>query len=140
MAKIRTINKVNWGGWNPFIKNYIEIESKEINRTENEIIFHIKDVVIGEQSYLGENNETLINEYPLRTVRDVFFPVNMELYNDLYHAIDELLPNSLTPFEKDKIREEEAFLYFFKNDKILDENNNQFCLYGTQPNEWEVKR
>jgi len=138
MATIRTTEKINWGGWNPFIKNFIKIESKEVNRTGTEIIFSIKDTVIGEQSYIGENNETLIHEYPLRIIREVSFSVPMDLYNQLYNEIDVNLPTEMTPFEKDKVREEQAFLYFFQNDFIVDENNNEFCLYGTQPNQWVI--
>lgn len=138
MAKIRTTERINWGGWNPFIKNYVEIESREVNRTSTEIVFAIKDTVIGEQSYTNEDNETLIQEYAFRVVREIRFSVPMEMYNQLYHAIDELLPDTLTPFEKEKTREEQAFLYFFKNDKIQDEQGNEFCLYGTQPEVWNV--
>jgi len=138
MAKIRTTERVEWGGWNPFIKNFLEIESKEVNRTQAEIIFAIKDTVIGEQSYIGENNETLINEYPLRVIREVRFSVNIDLYNQLFNAIDSNLPAELTPFEKEKTREEQAFIYFFQNDFIVDENGAEFCLYGTQPNQWTV--
>lgn len=139
MAKIRTKNRINWGGWNPFIKNFIEIEMLEIAKTENGVIFSIKDYVIAEKEYLGPNQETLIHEYILQTIRDVRFNVSMTLYNQLYEAVSQSMNQELTPFEKDSLRPKMAFLMFFQNDKIIDDNNNQFCLYGTQPNDWEIK-
>lgn len=138
MAKIRTTERVNWGGWNPFVKNFLEIESKEVSRTTTEVTFSIKDTVIGERIYLGDNNEELIQEYPLRIIREVFFSINIDTYNQLFNMIDSSLPSGLSPFTKEKIREEQAFLYFFKNDKIVDESSNEFCLYGTNENQWQI--
>lgn len=138
MAKIRSTTKLNWGGWNPFIQNFIEIEIQEVSKSDTQISFLVKDTVIGEQEYLGENNETLINEYPLQVIREKRFSVPMELYNQLYQAVESQMPAELTPFEKEKLRPKLAFLYYFGTDKILDENQTEFCLYGTQPNDWVI--
>lgn len=138
MAKLRSTQKINWGGWNPLVSNFIEIEATEIAKTDTEVVYMIKDYVIGENEYLGENNETLISEYVLQVIRERRFPVPMALYNQLYNAVNQLMPAELTAFEKDKLRPKMALLTYFQNDKIVDENGNEFCLYKTQPNQWVI--
>ena len=138
MAKLRSTQKINWGGWNPFVKNFVEIEATEIAKTDTEVFYMIKDSVIGENEYLGENNETLISEYVLQTIRERRFSVPMALYNQLYNAVEQQMPAELTAFEKEQIRPKMALLIYFQNDKIIDENNNEFCLYGTQSNQWQI--
>lgn len=138
MAKIRTKEKVNWGGWNPFLKNRIEIEMKEISKSATNVIFKITDTVIGENVYKNENDEDIISEFPLQVIREKIFNVPMELYNQLYSAVEQFIPAELTPFEKEQLRPKLAFLFYFQNDKIVDENQNEFCLYGLQPEDFEI--
>lgn len=134
MAKIRSINKLNWGGFDPSKLNVIEIEIKEISKTSSEVTFLIKDTVIAEQSYLGENDETIISEYPFQVIREKRFSVPMALYNQLYSAVETQIPSNLTPFEKEELRPKLALLFFFGNDKL----DNGLCGYNTQPNDWQI--
>lgn len=138
MAKLRTTERIYWGGHNPFIPNYIESEIIEVSRSETQIDFSVKDIVIGENEYFGANNESLIAEYTLQVIREKRFSVSVELFNQLYMVVESIIDPELTPFEKDILRPKVAFLYYFQNDKIVDENDNQFCLYGTQPNQWAI--
>ena len=148
MAKIRTKQKVNWGGWNPFQKNKIEFEMKEISKSATNVVFKITDTVIGEKSYenkifdeAGELVETeqIVSEFPLQVIREKIFSVPMELYNQLYLAVEQLIPAELTPFEKEQLRPKLAFLFYFQNDKIVNpETEEQFCLYGLQPTDFEI--
>lgn len=138
MAILRSTERINWGGWNPFQQNFIEIEIKELSRTNNQVEFSIIDTVIGEHEYLGDNEETLINEYPLQIIREKRFSVPVTLFNQLYSSVESQIPSESTPFEKEALRFKLASLFYFQNDKILDENDNEFCLYGTQPNQWVV--
>lgn len=139
MAKIRTKQKILWGGWNPFLKNRIEVEMKEISKSSTHITFKITDTVIGENVFKNENEEDVISEFPLQVIRDKIFSVPMELYNQLYLAVEQMLSSNLTPFEKEQLRPKLAFLFYFQNDKIVNpENGEEFCLYGLQPTDFEI--
>lgn len=133
MAKLRTTQKINWGGNNPFIKNFLEIEIKEVSRTNTEIIFNVIDTIIGEKTEID-----ITYEFNYLTARNVNFTVSVELFNQLYAYIETQMPTNLTPFEKEALRPKLAFLYYFTNDKILDENDVEYCLYGTQPEDWQM--
>ena len=54
MAKIRTTEKINWGGFDPSKLNHVEVEIKEVSKTSESVTFLIKDTVIGENQYIGE--------------------------------------------------------------------------------------
>jgi hypothetical protein len=138
MAKLRSTQKIDWGGWNPFFKNFIEIEAVEITKTEQEVIYLITDSVIGERNTIGDNGEPIIEEYVLHVIREKKFSVPMALWNQLYNAVEQAMPAELTPFERDQLRPKLALKMYFQNDKISDENGNEFCLYGLQPNEIEI--
>lgn len=138
MAKLRSKERISWGGWNPFVKNFIETEVQEISRTESEVLFQITDYIIGEREYVGEAEQRLTSEFILLTIPRKRFAVPMDLYNNLYNMVEQEFPSNLTPFEREALRPRIAFLKFFQNDKIFDENGNSFCLWGTQPNQWEI--
>ena len=129
MAKLRTKEKVNWGGWNPFLKNKIEFEIREISKSATNVIFKITDTVIGENVFKDENDNDVISEFPLQVIREKTFNVPMELYNQLYLAVEQLIPAELTPFEKEQLRPKLAFLFYFQNDKIYDENEMLINFY-----------
>ena len=137
MTKIKTIEKINWGGRNPFIKNVIEIEMKEIFRGSSSITFSISDYVIIEPNpsdALSRENKLLINSKR--------FEVSVSEYNTLYQMAEDYISTNnptLSIFEKENLRPSVAFLLYFQNDIIKDVNDNEFCLYGTQPNQWEIK-
>lgn len=124
MAKIRTKNKINWGGINPFILNKIEIELTELIKNDSYIIFSIKDSVIAE----SENEEII-----LQTIREKNITISKEIYNSLYNSVLVENPN-LTPFEQSEMIPKLAFLKYFKADKL----ENGKCGYNTEENEWEI--
>lgn len=132
MAKIRTTGKINWGGFNPAVLNNIEIESVEVLRTSEEIVYQITDTVIGEREYLGENDEVLIDEYPFQVIRNKRLSISVAQFNQLYEYIDANVLAGLTPFEKEERREKEAMLYFYRNDRL----SNNMCGYNTLPEQW----
>jgi site-specific DNA-adenine methylase len=134
MAKIRTKNKINWGGFDPSKLNHVEVEIKEVSKTSESVTFLVKDTVIGENEYIGENEETLISEYPFQVIREKRFSVPMELYNQLYSAVESQIPTELTPFEKEQLRPKMALLFYFSNDTLA----NGLCGYNTTPNDWEI--
>ena len=134
MAKIRTTEKINWGGFNPSKLNHIEVEIKEVSKTSESVSFHIKDTVIGESQYIGDNDEVLISEYPFQVIRDKRFSVPMELYNQLYLAVESQIPPQLTHFEKEELRPKLALLFYFCQDTL----DNGLCGYNTNPNQWQI--
>lgn len=134
MAKIRTKNKINWGGFDSSKLNYVEVEIKEVNKTSESITFLVKDTVIAEQTYLGENDETLISEYPFQVIREKRFSVPMALYNQLYSEVESQIPSELTPFEKEKLRPKMALLFYFSSDTL----ENGLCGYNTNATDWEI--
>ena len=134
MAKIRTTEKINWGGFAPSKLNHVEVEIKEVSKTSESVTFLIKDTVIGEREYIGENEETLISEYPLQVIREKRFTVSMELYNQLFQTVESQIPAELTPFEKEKLRPKLALLFFFCQDTL----ENGMCGYNTNPNQWQI--
>lgn len=133
MAKIRSINKLNWGGFDPSKLNYVEVEIKEVSKTSESVTFLIKDTAIGESEYIGENEETLISEYPLQVIREKRFSVPMELYNQLFTAVESQIPPQLTPFEKEELRPKLALLFYFRQDTL----DNGLCGYNTEAEQWE---
>ena len=138
MAKIRTKEKINWGGWNPFLKNRIEIEMIEISKSAEQVVFKITDKVIGEKIFKDDQDNDVISEYVLLENPRKIFIVPIDLYNQLYLGVEQFIPANLTPFEKEQLRPKLAFLFYFQNDKIYDESQNEFCLYGTQPEDWDI--
>lgn len=134
MAKIRTTEKINWGGFDPSKLNHVEIEIKEVSKTSENVTFLIKDTVIGENQYLGENDEVLISEYPFQVIREKRFSVPMELYNQLFTAVETQIPPQLTPFEKEELRPKLALLFYFCQDTL----DNGLCGYNTNPNQWQI--
>ena len=134
MAKIRTKEKISWGGFDPSKLNHVEVEIKEVAKTSESVTFLVKDTVIGEQTYLGENEETLISEYPFQVIREKRFSVPMELYNQLYSTVESQIPIELTPFEKEKLRPKMALIFYFCNDTL----DNGLCGYNTTQNDWEI--
>lgn len=134
MAKIRTVEKINWGGFDPSKLNVIEVEIKEILKTSDSVTFHIKDVVIGETAYIGENGETLTTEYPLQVIREKRFTVDITLYNQLYAFVETQIPDTFSPFEKELLRPKIALLHYFTNDLL----ENGLCGYNTTPAQWKI--
>jgi len=137
MATIKTTEKINWGGRNPFINNVIEIEMKEILRDSSSITFSITDSVIIEPN----ENDVIPRENKL-TINNKRVVISVGEYNTLYQMAEDYINTNnptLTIFEKENLRPSVAFLLYFQNDIIKDVNDNEFCLYGTQPNQWEVK-
>lgn len=133
MAKIRTKEKINWGGFDPSKLNHVEVEIKEVSKTSESVTFLIKDTVIGESEYIGENDEVLISEYPLQVIREKRFSVTMELYNQLFTAVELQIPPQLTPFEKEELRPKLALLFYFRQDTL----DNGLCGYNTEAEQWE---
>ena len=134
MAKIRSTNKINWGGFAPSKLNHVEVEIKEVVRTSVDVTFEITDTVIGETNYLGDNEETLISEYPFQVIREKRFTVSMELYNQLFQTVESQIPPELTPFEKEKLRPKLALLFYFCQDTL----DNGMCGYNTNQNDWQI--
>ena len=134
MAKIRTKEKINWGGFDPSKLNHVEVEIKEVSITSESVTFLIKDTVIGESEYIGENEEILISEYPFQVIREKRFSVPMELYNNLFTTVESQIPIELTPFEKEQLRPKLALLFYFCNDTL----ENGMCGYNTTPNQWQI--
>jgi hypothetical protein len=134
MEKIRTKNKINWGGYDPLFLNHVEIRMEKLYETVDSVLFNIKDVVIGEKKNLDANNIEIVSEYDYQIIRDknVFIPITK--YNELYLAIDSQLSSTLTPFEKEKIRPKLALLYYFTNDTI----SNGKCGYNTNSTNWKI--
>lgn len=145
-VRLRSTRKINWGGWNPFINNYLEIELNQLSKSAQNVVFKIKDIIKADRVIQLENNQTETVEYDLNVLRDKTFTVPTQLYNQLYQAAEQQLPSGLTPFEKELMREKIAFLIFFTNDFLTDENGNtrtdengnSLCLYGTLANEWVI--
>lgn len=135
MAKIRTKKKINWGGFNPSELNRLEVEMIEVSRISESVTFLIKDTVIGEQPYIGENEETLISEFPFQVIREKRFPISMETYNQLFTAVESQIPSELTPFEKEILRPKLALLFYFNQDAL----ENGLCGYNTTPSDWEIR-
>lgn len=134
MTKIRTKEKINWGGFDPSKLNHVEVEIKEVSKTSESVTFLIKDTVIGEQSYIGENEETLISEFPFQVIREKRFSVPMAMYNQLFTAVESQIPSELTPFEKESLRPKLALLFYFSQDTL----ENGLCGYNTTPSDWEI--
>lgn len=137
MATIKTIEKINWGGRNPFINNVIEIEMKEIIRNSTSITFSITDSVVIEPS----ENDVIPRENKL-TINNKRVEISVGEYNTLYQMAEDYINTNnptLSIFEKENIRPSVAFLLYFQNDIITDVGGNPFCLYGTLASQWEVK-
>lgn len=145
-VRLRTTKKVSWGGWNPFINNYLEFELNQKSKTQHDVTFLIKDIVKSERIIELENNQTQNVEYDYTVLREKVFTVDITLYNQLYQVAEQQLPSGLTPFEKETMREKIAFLIYFTNDFLqdengndrVDENGNKLCLYGLLSNEVEI--
>jgi len=137
MATIKTTEKINWGGRNPFINNVIEIEMREVLKDSSSITFSITDYVVIEPN---ENDVSpMENKLIINNKRVV---ISVGEYNTLYQMAEDYINTNnptLTIFEKENLRPSVAFLLYFQNDMIKDVNDNDFCLYGTQPNQWVVK-
>jgi hypothetical protein len=137
MATIKTIEKINWGGRNPFINNVIEIEMKEIIRNSTSITFSITDSVViepSENDVIPRENKLIINNKRIE--------ISVGEYNTLYQMGEDYINTNnptLSIFEKENLRPSVAFLLYFQNDIIKDVNDNEFCLYGTLASQWEVK-
>lgn len=141
MAKIKTKQAINWGGWNPFILNKVQIEMIEKSKTDSSVTFQIIDTVLEEVTETDELQNEFTFEKELIQIRKRFFTVTKEQYNQLYAGAEAYInatASELTYFEREKVRPAIALLLFVQSDKITDENNNEFCLYGTQPNDWET--
>lgn len=141
MAKLRSTEKLNWGGANPFIDNFIEIEMKEIFANDTIVKYQITDTVIGERTILDENQEEQISEFNLIQIRRKTIDVTPEVYQQMYDLADiHITANyeNITRFERENLRSKVALWIYFTNDKIEDGNGNLVCLYNTQPNQWEI--
>jgi hypothetical protein len=150
-VRLRSTRKINWGGWNPFIDNYLEIELTQKSKSSQNVVFEIKDIV-KEERIIQIDNDELGNEQ-FKTIevdsfvlRQKTFTVPTALYNQLYQASESVISTELSPFEKEIMREKMSFLMFFTNDFLTDENGvvrtdengNSLCLYATLSNEWVI--
>jgi len=137
MIVIRTTEKINWGGRNPFINNVIEIEMSEILRDSSSITFNITDRVI-----IDTPVDSLIPSRGSLVINNKRVIITVSEYNNLFQLADDYIKINnpdLSIFNREALRPSIALLLYFQNDKIMDESNNEFCLYGTTPNQWEVK-
>lgn len=141
MAKLRSTEKLKWGGANPFIDNFIEIEMKEVFVNDTIAKYQITDMVIGERIILDDNQEEQISEFNLIEIRRKTVDITPNIYAQMYDLADAYITanyENITRLERENLRPKVAFLLYFTNDKIDDGNGNEVCLYNTQPNQWEI--
>lgn len=141
MAKLRTTEKINWGGSNPFINNFIEVEMKEIFVNDTLVKYQITDMVIGERTILNENQEEQISEFNLIEIRRKTVDITPEVYQQMYDLADAHITanyENITRLEREILRPKVALWIYFTNDKIDDGNGNLVCLYNTQPSQWQI--
>ena len=139
--KIRTTEKISWGGSNPFIQNFIEVDMKEVFRNETLVRFAITDTVIGERTFLNEAQEEIVTEFNLIEIRKKTIDIDAVIYEQMYDAADAYItanyPN-VTRLERENLRPKVALWIYFTTDTIDNGEGQQVCLYNTQPNQWEI--
>lgn len=143
MAKIRTTEPIACYASDPYKKDYVQIEMVEVpnSRTATGITFNITDysIVLNQMTIPGSDEPTTVWMLS-NTLRKKQFTVSKELYTQLYSSAEQLLPEGIDAFDKEKKIEEIAFEIYFKNDFLKDETGvtTEFVLYKTLPSIWEI--
>jgi hypothetical protein len=137
--KIRSLIPVSYSADNLFKKGFVEIETKMLQKNENDVVFEVSDYFV--IPVVGEVNGEEITHYERqKNIRYKKYTVASADYEALFNYADGLIQGDLSLLEKERTRENIAFEYFFKNDFLRDENDNltQFLLYHTLPENWEL--
>jgi len=137
MAKIITIEPVNWGGFNSSILNKIKVELTELSRSSENVVYQVRDIVVVQNTHIDENNVEQIYLTDYVTIRNKTISISKAEYNYLFSNaeayIDSVYPD-MGIFDKEELRPNIALLLYIQNDLLP----NGLCGYNTQPNQWTL--
>lgn len=133
MAKVITKTAINWGGFNPEIKNKVSIEMKEISRSEAGVNYQITDnILIEKQTEDGNFYHEIFCSQRNKTQN-----ITSAQYDYLFALANSYIDThypAITQLEKDILLPKVALLLFVQTDLLP----NGLCGYNTNPNDWEI--
>lgn len=107
-----------------------------VNPTNSGYDLTITDYVLTEREFTNPETE----QTETATVKDLISRKTMfktaEEINTLYAAVQHLIPEGLSHFEREQELQRQGFLFYVQHDEVTD----GVLIYGCQPNDFEIVR